>query len=487
MIHLDNVDVVLNGQPVLRGVTWSLCAGQHWALLGPNGSGKSSLLRLIRGELWPSPGRGHRRYSLNGASQTDTSIGIKELISFVSPELHEHYLQQEWNLTGLQVVCSGFGNTDYVHHKLSADEIAHARRVAGLLNIQHLLNRNVQHLSTGELRRILIARALVGSPRVLLLDEVTDGLDQHSRSDLLGHLGQIARNGTQLVYATHRTDELLPEITHRLELQAGQIVHQGPAKAAEHRRTPRRFAKSAGLGVRRCSTAFTIIELRNISVYLDRKKVLQISNWQMRADENWVVLGPNGAGKSTFLKLVSGDLHPAFGGTVQRFDLKPGDSLWKLRRRIGYVSPELQAAYRENLTGEQVIASGFASSIGLRRRPSPAQRRRVNQLIEQFGVLKLATQPTRQMSYGEFRKVLLLRALVHAPDLLLCDEPFDGLDAKSRREFCALLDNIAKTGTRLIITTHHPEDLPGCINRSLQLEKGRVVNHEFVAADVRRL
>src|SRR6185295_14067735 len=118
-----------------------------------NGSGKSTLLKLIRGELWPRPGRGRRIYFFDGREQVGTAVGARERISTVSPELQERYLQQEWRLTARQVVLSGFGNSDYVYGKPTTEQRARARAITALLGIEPLLSRNVQLLSTGELRK----------------------------------------------------------------------------------------------------------------------------------------------------------------------------------------------------------------------------------------------------------------------------------------------------------------------------------------------
>src|SRR5262249_35840466 len=156
--------------------------------------------------------------------------------------------------------------------------------------------------------------------------------------------------------------------------------------------------------------------------------VLRNIDWQMRPKENWVILGRNGSGKSTFLKLIAGDLHAAAGSAIQRFRMTARHTLWDLRKKIGVVSAELQVRYSEALTGTDVIASGFFSSIGLIDRVTARQRAQVRTLTRRLGLQSLAQRSVQRLSYGEFRQILLARALVHDPALLLFDEPFDGLD-----------------------------------------------------------
>jgi molybdate transport system ATP-binding protein len=478
-IEFKNVDVVLDGQRILSDITWRLRPGEHWAILGGNGSGKSTLLKLIRADLWPLPGKGKRTYALDGNAQT-SAVGIKERIALVSPELQERYLQREWKLTAGQVIHSGFGNSDYVYRKPDAGQKAFVQSLSRLLGVEHLLARNVQQLSTGELRKTLIARALAGQPHVLILDEVCDGLDARSRSHLLEVIERVARAGTQILYTTHRSEEVISAITHTLLLHKGRILRQG--RKHLHRTGSRRL-RSRERNLRwlrprhllQTTQAKVLLRVQRAAVFLNRKKVLHVTDWEMRDSQNWVFFGANGAGKSTFLKLIFGDLHPAAGAQIQRFDFTAANSVWDLKRRLGYLAPDFQASYREKLTGAEVIASGFFSSVGLVDQVSRRQKAKVTALLDAFNLGGLAGKSVLQMSYGEFRKVLLLRALVHEPQILICDEPFDGLDPQSKAEFAEALERISRNGTRLIAVTHHWDDLPKCITHGLLLEKGRIV------------
>jgi molybdate transport system ATP-binding protein len=483
LIRLENVAVALEGRRVLMGLNWALHAGESWAVLGQNGSGKSTLLKLLRGELWPAPGCGGRRiYAFDGVEQT-TAVGIKEQIALVSPEAQSRYRQQEWTLTGLQVVYSGFCGGDYAYQRLTSFQQETALSLIRMLGLQELVGRNVQTLSTGELRRVLIARALTASPRVLVCDEICDGLDAQARAALLSLLERVCQRGTQLLYTSHREEELLPSLTHRLRLEGGRIVESGPHLPAPTR-VPSTFdvgsepapsmVHAASRVQRRPRAGATRIRINSASVFHELRQALIDIELEIRSGEHWAILGPNGSGKSTLLKLIGGELHPAWGGRVQRFEFTARNTLWEIRRRIGSVSPELQSTYRERLTGAQVIASGFFSSVGLLDPVTPTQRKRVARLMADLRLEHLAARNTLEMSYGEFRRILLARALVHRPELLLFDEPFDGLDSSARREMAAALAEVAQGGTGLIVVSHHPADLPPCTTHVVELEQGRI-------------
>ncbi len=480
LIELRNVDVALNGSTVLRDVTWSLRAREHWMIRGGNGSGKSTFLRLLRGEVWPAPNRGKRIYRFDGATQT-TAIEVRHHIVLVSPEMQERYLQQDWRMTGRDVIQTGFAQTDMLYVKLSREQSHRVETLAQELGIEPLLNRDMQSLSTGELRKILITRAVIDSPPVLLLDEGCDGVDARFRRELLAMFEAIAERGTQIVHTTHRTDEGLSLITHELIFKQGRVIRQG-ALGRQAPRAPVLIRKFGNLWnsslqkrtERPAPNGAPLIQIENADVFLDGAKVLHGIHWQLRRGEHWAVLGSNGAGKTTFLKLIASDLYPVFGARVSRFEFTAANTIWDLRRRIGCVSPLLQTHYRERLTGEQVVASGFFSSVGLMDQPTAAQLRKVRALFREFQLEPLRSRSMLAMSFGELRKILTLRALVHEPELVIFDEPFDGLDGESKREFAAALENIAARGTQLVIVTHHLDDLPSCMTHGLFLEQGRI-------------
>lgn len=470
------MDVVLNGTTVLRDLSWSLRPGEHWLIRGANGSGKSTFLRLLRGEVWPTPKRGERIYQLDGSTQM-TAIEVRRHIALVAPEVQERYLQQEWQMAGRDVIHTGFAQSDLLYVKLTGAQRRQAEALAQRLGVEPLLDRDMQTLSTGELRKILIARAVVAAPKLLLLDEVCDGLDAKFRRELLAMLEIIAQRGTQIVYTTHRQDEALSVITHVAEFKEGRLVSQAKQRQrSDHGVRQRAASVPLAIGRKRQRDAGgTLIRIENANVFLDRKEVLHNITWELRRGEHWAVFGANGAGKTTFLKLIASDLYPMFGARVSRFEFTADNTIWDLRARIGCVSPLLQTHYRERLTAEEVVVSGFFSSIGLMDKPTAEQLRTARQLFREFDLGYLRMKVMLTLSFGELRKVLTLRALVHRPELLILDEPFDGLDTESKRDFGHALEKIAARGTQMIIVTHHLDDLPRCITHGLFLEQGRIV------------
>ena len=215
-----------------------------------------------------------------------------------------------------------------------------------------------------------------------------------------------------------------------------------------------------------------LVRIKNATVYLKDTPVLQSVDWTIRPGEHWALVGNNGSGKTTLLKLIFGDLLPVDGGTVHWFNSRQWNGLAEIREHIGYVSAEFQENYDRNVSGLEVVESGFFSSIGVWEKIHPRQKKRAEACMDLLEIHHLAGKPYRSMSYGEARRILLARALVHRPALLILDEPCTGLDIPTRERFLATLQKLARS-TQLIYVTHHIEEILPAITHVLYLKDGR--------------
>jgi len=475
LVTLDRVDVVLAGATVLGGVSLSLHVGEGLAILGANGSGKSTLLRLLRGDLWPHPKSPGVRLFHGPEGPSESPIGVRERLALVAPEAQDAYVRRDWDLPVEAVIRSGFADALWPPESATEAQARRTEEVGSALGVLHLFGRSVLELSRGEGRRVLLARALVSRPAALLLDEACDGLDPEARSGFLELVSAAAQSGTSVVMATHRPEEIVPEIETVIRLEGGKIAERG-SRAGLAAKPVTRSPLARGPGRRALGERAVAFEVAGVTVLRDGRAVLEDLEWTVRAGERWSIVGPNGAGKSTLLRLLAGEEQPA-RGQIDRFGLGPRASAEDLRGRVGGVSPELQARHRFDATGEEVVLSGFAGTIGLAVPPTPAQRARALVVSKRLGVADLLGRHVLSLSYGELRRLLLARALSPGPEALLLDEPLAGLDPGARNAVLGALEELGPDGPALIAVSHHPDELPRGGQR-LRLEAGRLVRGE---------
>jgi molybdate transport system ATP-binding protein len=470
LIALEHANVHLDGRQVLHDITWQLGGGDQWAIVGPNGSGKSTLLRVIRGDLWIDRDGGTRTYALDGVSQPVSAAAPR--IGYVSPELQERYTRLDLPIDGRTLIATGLYDAIYLPQAMSAADRASVDALVERFGLYALVERPIRTLSFGQLRMLLIARALVRNPRILVLDECTNGLDRRARTELLAFLEQVAV-ATHVITASHRAADLPATTTAHALIEHGRIAAIGAGRPPARRITAvhheSRYVRAHQ------AAADVLVAIERADVYRGETLVLRQVDWSIRRGEHCVVHGPNGSGKSTFAELVAGTAPAAYGARVTRFGSRGPFDLWDLKRRIAHVSDALQTSYDVNPTVERVIASGFVSSIGVMHEPDEAQRRIVRELIGRLELQHLAGRRFLTLSFGERRKVLIARGLVHRPDLLILDEVWSGLDAGFRVSLTALLDELAQLGTTLMLISHHEDDVPRFVRRTFAIEDGRVI------------
>jgi molybdate transport system ATP-binding protein len=475
MIILRDVNVALAGRRVLHELNWSLNAGEHWAIIGANGSGKTSFLRLLAGLLWPAPGGGTRRYDFGGELQTDAIQALGK-ITLVGHELQDRYTRLGWNFDACDVVMSGLARTDVPRRLPNAPDRIRARGLLRQLKLLHLADRPFLELSRGEQRRVLIARGLAFKPSVLILDEPVAGLDAASRQALNETIDQISEH-TTVICSYHEAANLPRSLNRMLRLKAGHVVECGPVPDSARTVTFTDPAVPIRVEAERAPSSDRrkeIIRVEHATVWLEHRRALADIDWTLYDGEHWQLTGPNGAGKSTFLRLLHGQLRPAKGGAVHFPGIDDPENVWSLRRQIAWVSPELQAGYWYPTNVRQCIASGFDSSIGQTRALKPDEERTVTELLEQFELAELAERNVKALSYGQFRRVLIARAVVHKPRVLLLDEPWEGLDPGNLDLVTRELNQIIERGSQLICATHLT--INGAhFNREMRIEKGRIV------------
>ena len=465
LIELSRCSLILDGHVVLDEIDFALYRGQRWALIGPNGSGKTLLLKMLRGDVWPTPtGRERRTASLD-----------KEYIAYIGPERQDKYVRYGWDLTVAQVVTTGLFDEDIPLTQPSRTQRQRVARVLQRFGLTGLQRRRMLTLSYGQRRLVLVARAFVSDARVLLLDEVFNGLDTRAREKLRRAL-ERPRGGHDWVLTSHRPKELPSNVTNVARIEGGRVGEKRPRAVVPTRnahpshslqRSPRRSVRQG---------AVPLVRISNTNIYRDYRPVIRDLNWTLLPGEHWAVLGANGSGKSTLLSLIYGDLHPALGGTIERAGLSKGDRIEEWKRRIAWVSPELQADHFAAHSLEEVVISGRYASVGLSAPPTSADRRSARRWLEYFGIAKLRERGPRSVSYGQMRLALLARAMANEPELLLLDEPCTGLDGDVRERVLHEIERLARSGTQVIMAVHDADDIVPAIKKMLRIKRGGSVS-----------
>lgn len=471
-VRLRGVSLKRDGKRILHGIRWDIRPGERWALIGANGAGKTQLMKLVAGDIWPTPARGtHVDYWVHGKPADLTEI--KNDIAYVGAERQDKYERYGWNLTVAQVVATGVHASDLPLEPLTA---AQRKRVAGLIDrfgLRKLQRRRILTLSYGERRRVLIARAFAMRPRLLLLDEVFNGLDLDNRRRLHAILKDHSRSRVPWIVSAHRAADLPANATHWIALADGKLRRLRRAPFLDGEVDISRQRRRLGIQKAR-KPGRTLIELRDVSIYRDYVRVLEHVDWTIRAREHWGLLGANGVGKSTLLKLIYGDIAPALGGVIERHGHRSDEPIERFKRRVGWVSPELQSELLHVRDIEELVLCGIHASVGLNDPPSRADLKRARACLARFDLTAIAGRPPKSVSYGQLRRAVIARALVNDPWLLLLDEPCTGLDPSARREILALIEQVARGGVQIVLATHHAEDFIPSIGRVARLARGRL-------------
>jgi molybdate transport system ATP-binding protein len=474
LVKLLNVSVVLDKRTVLSHINWDLKAGENWAVIGSNGAGKTTFLNLVRGDIWPTPGCGARLYYTNGKSHT-SPISFRSKTGVVSPELLDRYKKNNWNIKVSDVIRTGFWDTALLFQRPDKEQDQKTAEIMALLKIEDLAHTMYLNLSLGQAKKVLFARAIVHNPQLLVLDEICFGLDRDSRGDIFAVVQRLTDQGTHIICSGHTHDDLAPAITHVVELHEGRIKALGEkaqvlGKGHKRRPLPHETEHSVSCP----SSSEFLLRIAHADVFLKGAKVISNISWDIMSGENWAVLGANGSGKTTLLNLISGDLHPAWGGSIQRLGKIRSRNLWELRRKISMVSADIQAWHANAQTGLEVLLSGFWGTIGLHDPISSEQDLAANEWLTTYGLAHLADRDIRTLSYGQLRILLILRAMIVQPRMLLLDEPLSGLDTHHRNKTLDLVEDIASGATTVIYVTHAVNELPRAISHILELKNGSI-------------
>lgn len=454
-------------------VNWTINKGEQWCVIGPNGSGKTLLADMILGRIAIREIDGNIHYGFDRpVSEAVKSIAFKDIYTLVDSSTT--YYQQRWHATEQEGIST-------VREMLASDE-KYAESLFLRFGVESVLDKKIISLSSGELRKFLLIRVLLTRPKILIVDNPYIGLDEESRRSLDEMFTEMAElEGLQVILLLANPADIPNMVTHvmpvydkeclgvmtREEFMADTTLQEKLFPMPQQ--TPQLPSP-----VRKASQHQITFRMENVQVKHGNREIIKEINWEVRNGEKWGLLGPNGSGKSTLLSLVYADNPQSYSNTIYLFDRRrgTGESIWEIKERIGYVSPDMHLYYMEDIPTLQIVASGFFDSIGLFRRCTPQQAETVKQWMKTFGIESLADRSFLKLSSGEQRMALLARAFVKDPDLLILDEPLHGLDISSKRLASGIIEAFCRReGKTLIYVTHYPHEMPPSVNKIFRLKK----------------
>ncbi len=462
-------------------VTLKIAQGEHLAIVGPNGAGKSILVDMMLGRY---PLReGSIEYDFSPSPSKRVYENVKYITfrdTYGSADANYCY-QLRWNThdqdEAIPTVAQLLGNVD---DKEYMDEVLQ------MFNLGHLLDKRIVLLSSGELRKFQLAQALLERPRLLVVDNPFIGLDATTRDLLCSVLARVSsRSNLQVVLVMSMLDDVPEFVTSVVPvenmfvgakvsrdeyLSQLDIVYDIAAiKNAQQRVLSLPYKNPI-------CTAERVVELNKVSVKYDERVILNALDWVVENGEKWALSGENGAGKSTLLSLVCADNLQSYACDIALFGRKrgSGESIWEIKKNIGYVSPEMHRSYLRNLPVIDIVASGLHDTIGLYVQTPREELEICDWWLETFGIAGLRDKSFLKISSGEQRLVLLARAFVKDPALLILDEPLHGLDTYNRRKAKAIIEAFSqRRGKTMLFVSHYESELPNTIDKRLFLKRNK--------------
>jgi molybdate transport system ATP-binding protein len=494
LVSFRNVTIRVPNGDSFPDISFEVKKGEHWAFIGENESLKNALLEALAGNVAVVNGSAEfpffEKYkAMNGS---DPFFSPHRFIAKIT-ERHQFrnlsntqqfYYQQRFNSSDSEDTITVLEYLEQAHAYRDFPELGLQEMVAKM-KLAPLLDKQLIKLSHGETKRLLIASALLRHPEILLFSNPFTGLDAATRKELQQLINDIAARGVTIIISASAAE--IPEsITHVATFEKDNTISiclkqtfEPQTETPQDEPTIDEAEISSLLSLQRRPPFEDIVLMKNVRIQYGEKIILDNINWSIKQGERWAVSGPNGAGKSTLLSLINADNPQAFANHIVLFDRRKGtgESIWDIKKKIGFFSPELYQYFPLETSCLQAVESGFYDTIGLFRQTEPRLMSIALRWMKLLGVEELGRKLLSQVSNVNQRLCLLARAFVKSPPLLILDEPCQGFNEHQVKLFKAIVNAVcAASNTTLIYVTHYKEEIPECVTRIFQLENGKQVD-----------
>ena len=450
----------------LRVPEWSISPGEGWCLFGLNGSGKQWVDQLLVGEIAPQTGR------------VEHVLGQQD-IALISFERQQAIYEEEWRLAATDMIPEDEWGTrvaDFLPSSRLDDPLIDA------LNMRHRLRAFYRELSTGESRKLMVLKALLEDARLLVCDNPFDSLDPGTVAALNEALSRAVASGASVVLLLSNRSDIPAWVERFAHIDEGLMtVFDGESRAAQLAQLEAsvRVDQIMQPGIPDDAIQLEsyedpyVAELNDCTVQYGGRQVLKELTVKIAPLQHTLVTGENGAGKSTLLGLITGDCMQCFSNDVTVFGHRrgSGESVWEIKRHLGLVSNDLHRRYTVRCDVLSVICSGFFDSIGLYVAPTELQVRLGKEWLEAVGMDGKAELAFQSLSYGEQRLVLIARAMVKSPLLLVLDEPTQGLDEINRDRILGFMSALeARRHSTLLFVSHRQDEFLPLFEQHIHLK-----------------
>lgn len=478
-VCISNLSLRFQNKSVFFDLNWRINRGENWVLGGESGSGKTALAKILSGKQSAS---GEVKINFAAESKLPAKVlYVESWYQFKNVEgVANFYYQQRY--TSQQAKETLTVNAELAHFGKEENlNFPDAEKLVEALGFSGLRSSQLIELSSGEHKKLQLVKALWLKPQLLIIDQPYTGLDITSRKSLNTLLDEVAQTGVTLLLISN--DEELPNVINRFaEIENGKLIQLEEPKAStivkqDFERTLPDFLKQAPV-----YGSQQIAKMVDVNISYGEKEVLKNINWEVKAGEKWLLQGPNGSGKSTLLSLINGDHPQSYANELYLFGKKrgSGESIWDIKQHIGLISPEFHWYFDANATVWESVASGLYDSVGLYQTLPYTKAKHVDDLVAYFGLAEYKKDLLSSLPLGKQRLVLLARTVIKNPELLILDEPCQGLDKQQTAYFNQLVDELSHHGMTVIYVGHFEAQLPSCLTKKIVLKNGEVIAIEEI-------